>query len=48
VRKNEINFKKWDESDLGSLVKYANNKNISDNLTDAFPYPYTKSDGKIS
>jgi RimJ/RimL family protein N-acetyltransferase len=33
-------------TDLTSLVKYANNEHISDNLTDAFPYPYTEEDGR--
>jgi len=28
-------------SDKEDLVKYGNNKNISDNLRDRFPYPYT-------
>lgn len=35
----------WTISDLESLVKYANNWNIAKNLTDKFPFPYTKSDG---
>lgn len=29
-----------------SLVKHANNKNISDNLRDRFPYPYTEKDAE--
>jgi RimJ/RimL family protein N-acetyltransferase len=32
------------ESDILSIVKYANNKNISNNLRDAFPFPYTFKD----
>lgn len=28
-------------SDKEDLVKYGNNKNVSDNLRDRFPYPYT-------
>jgi RimJ/RimL family protein N-acetyltransferase len=28
--------------DKASLIKYANNKNIADNLRDRFPYPYTE------
>lgn len=31
----------WRESDIDSLVRYANNIQIARNLTDAFPYPYT-------
>ena len=33
-------------SDLRSLVKYANNKNVSINLTDRFPYPYRERDAR--
>ena len=40
-----INIRKWELSDIDNLVKYANNKKISDNLADAFPYPYTKEFG---
>lgn len=36
----------WHESDLDSLVQYANNWNIAKNLTDRFPFPYTASAGK--
>jgi len=34
-------------NDLNSLVKYANNPKIANNLTDKFPYPYTKENGKM-
>lgn len=37
----------WTEADLASLVKYANNWNVSKNPTDKFPFPYTEGDGKI-
>jgi RimJ/RimL family protein N-acetyltransferase len=33
-------------SDIDSLLKYANNKKVADNLTDAFPHPYTKKDAE--
>ena len=33
-------------SDLGDLLSLANNRKISDRLTDAFPYPYTKTHGE--
>lgn len=36
----------WTTEDLDSLVKFANNFNISKNLTDAFPYPYTIENGR--
>jgi [ribosomal protein S5]-alanine N-acetyltransferase len=33
-------------NDLDYLVRYANNKKIADNLTDAFPHPYTHENGR--
>jgi RimJ/RimL family protein N-acetyltransferase len=33
-------------SDLKPLVKYANNRNVSINLTDRFPHPYRSKDAK--
>jgi len=33
-------------SDLTSLVKYANNYNIAKYLTNQFPHPYTEEDGR--
>lgn len=41
----DFKLRPWAMSDLDSLVKYANNKKIADNLTDAFPHPYTVEDG---
>lgn len=41
----DVKLKPWTLNDLDYLVKYANNKKIADNLTDAFPYPYTVEDG---
>jgi len=34
------------DSDLASLVKYANNYHISKYLTNQFPHPYTDDDGR--
>ena len=34
------------DSDLASLVKYANNYNIAKFLTNQFPHPYTDEDGR--
>ena len=34
------------EKDKFSIVKYADNKKISDNLRDAFPFPYTLEDAE--
>jgi len=43
----DFTLRKWSETDIISLVKYANNYNIARFLTDQFPYPYTEEDGKI-
>jgi len=44
--KMEIKLRKWNEADLNSLVKYANNSNIAKWLTNGFPHPYTQKDGE--
>lgn len=38
----EFQLRPFVTADVPSLVKYGNNKKIFDNLTDAFPYPYTE------
>ena len=40
-----IKILKWEESDIENLVRYANNKKISDNLAEAFPFLYYKKFG---
>lgn len=35
----------WTLADLPALVRHANNKAVSKQLRDAFPYPYTDADG---
>lgn len=42
----DIKLRKWDEADLNSLVKYADNQNVAKWLTNTFPHPYTYEDGK--
>jgi [ribosomal protein S5]-alanine N-acetyltransferase len=39
-----ISLRPWRISDAGRLASIANNKNISDNLRDGLPHPYTESD----
>ncbi len=39
-------LREWGESDIPSLVRYANNRNVWINLRDRFPHPYTKADGE--
>ena len=41
-----INIRPWKEGDENSLVKYANNVNISRNLRELFPHPYTLRDAR--
>lgn len=41
----EWKLRKWQDSDLDSLVKHANNYNIAKFLTNQFPHPYSKEDG---
>jgi RimJ/RimL family protein N-acetyltransferase len=43
-----MNFRlrKWNETDLDSLVRYANNWNVAKWLTNGFPHPYTQENGK--
>jgi len=41
-----ITLRSIKEADLSQLVILANNKKISDNLSDMMPYPYTLDDGK--
>lgn len=42
----EFQLRAWRETDLESLVQYANNPNIAENLTNAFPHPYTNENGE--
>lgn len=46
LRADRFLLRPWQRNDLPALVKYANNKKIADRLRDAFPHPYTASDGK--
>lgn len=47
-KNQEMDFKlrKWEKSDLNSLVKHADNINIARWLTNQFPFPYTPESGK--
>ncbi len=40
-------LRKWEKSDLESLVKHANNYKIARNMRDLFPHPYTLNDGQV-
>ncbi len=41
-----FDLRKWRLKDAPSIVKYANNKKIADNLRDGFPHPYTLADAE--
>ncbi len=46
IKGKNITLRQWKETDAKDLTKIANNKNISDCLRDAMPYPYTIADAK--
>lgn len=41
----EFKLRPWKKEDLNSLVKYADNRRIAQNMTDRFPHPYSEADG---
>ena len=43
---NGFIIRPYRDSDLDSLVEHANNPNVSRNLEDRFPYPYTAEDAR--
>lgn len=43
----EFTLRRWEENDARSVLKYADNKKISDNLRDVFPHPYTLADAAL-
>lgn len=44
--KKSYKIRKWEFKDLENLIKHANNYNVAKFLTNEFPHPYTKQDGK--
>lgn len=42
----DIALRPWNHQDIDNLVSFANNFNIAKNLTDQFPFPYTRADGE--
>ncbi len=40
-----FSLRPWAMDDLESLVKFANNKNIANYMTNKYPHPYTKENG---
>lgn len=43
----DYKIRSYSLSDKSALVKYANNYNVSKNLRDSFPFPYTDKDAKL-
>jgi len=41
----EFRLRKWEMSDIDSMVKHADNYNIAKFLTNQFPHPYAREDG---
>ena len=44
--KKEIHLRAFEQEDAPGLVKLANNRNVSINLRDGFPFPYTLADAQ--
>lgn len=42
----DFTLRSWRLTDLETLVKYANNPHITNNLSNSFPYPYTHESGE--
>jgi [ribosomal protein S5]-alanine N-acetyltransferase len=41
----EYQIRSYQMNDQDAIVRYANNRNVSINLRDSFPFPYTAADG---
>jgi RimJ/RimL family protein N-acetyltransferase len=46
IQEKTFQLRPWQPEDISSLVAQANNINISKNLRDSFPCPYTEEDAK--
>ena len=46
IEMGDWQIRSWLKEDEASIVKYANNRAVSINLRDAFPYPYTSEDAR--
>ena len=42
----QFTLRPWQPSDITSLVRYANNPRVAQNLMNSFPHPYTEVDGR--
>jgi len=46
IRLSHALLRPWRMSDAASLARHANNRNVSRNLRDAFPFPYAEVDAR--
>ena len=46
LKLSRCTLRPWRASDEASLQRHANNRNLSRNMRDIFPYPYTAADAK--
>lgn len=46
IQYEDIILRSWEQNDAFRLAEIANNKNIYDNLRDAFPHPYSIEDAR--
>lgn len=46
LRLNTCTVRSWEWRDREAMVRHANNRNVSINLRDRFPYPYTDRDAR--
>lgn len=47
IRLPTCTLRSWQGRDRDAIVRHANNRNVSINLRDRFPYPYTMKDARI-
>ena len=46
LRLKTCDVRSWEMSDVDSIARYANNRNVWINLRDAFPHPYSKQNAR--
>jgi ribosomal-protein-alanine N-acetyltransferase len=46
LKLNNCTVRSWEWRDREAIVRHANNRNVSINLRDRFPYPYTERDAR--
>jgi ribosomal-protein-alanine N-acetyltransferase len=46
IKLSRCTLRPWRKGDEASLARYANNRNVSGNLKDRFPFPYSAADAR--